>query len=49
MLRLAGEVADEVMLGDLGSEAVLTPALAEVQTGAARTVGRSNACGGSPA
>jgi 5,10-methylenetetrahydromethanopterin reductase len=40
MLRLAGEVADEVMLGDLGSEAVLTPALAEVQTGAART-GRS--------
>jgi 5,10-methylenetetrahydromethanopterin reductase len=36
VLRLAGEVADEVMLGDLGSAAVLEPALAEVERGAAR-------------
>jgi 5,10-methylenetetrahydromethanopterin reductase len=36
ILRLAGEVADEVMLGDLGSEAVLRPALAEVEHGAVR-------------
>ena len=45
MLRLAGEVADEVMLGDLGSSAVLAPALAEVERGAAkagRSVGTMN-------
>jgi 5,10-methylenetetrahydromethanopterin reductase len=35
MLHLAGEVADEVMLGDLGSAGVLRPALAEVDRGAA--------------
>ena len=40
VLRLAGEVADEVMLGDLGSSAVLSPALAEVERGAAKA-GRS--------
>ncbi len=40
MLRLAGEVADEVMLGDLGSSEVLHPALAEVRHGAERS-GRS--------
>lgn len=40
VLRLAGEAADEVMLGDLGSSAVLGPALAEVERGAAR-VGRN--------
>ena len=45
ILRLAGEVADEVMLGDLGSSAVLAPALAEVERGAAkagRSVGTMN-------
>jgi 5,10-methylenetetrahydromethanopterin reductase len=36
ILRLAGEVADEVMLGDLGSGEVLGRALAEVESGAAR-------------
>ena len=36
ILRLAGEVADQVMLGDLGSAEVLTRALAEVGRGAAR-------------
>lgn len=39
ILRLAGECADEVMLGDLGSSRVVTPALNEVERGAAR-VGR---------
>ena len=45
VLRLAGEMADEVMLGDLGSDAVLAPALAEVERGAAkagRSVGTMN-------
>ena len=36
LLRLAGEVADEAMLGDLGSAEVLRPALAEVEQGAAQ-------------
>lgn len=40
MLRLAGEVADEVMFGDLGTAEVLKPALAEVERGAGRS-GRS--------
>jgi 5,10-methylenetetrahydromethanopterin reductase len=40
MLRLAGETADEVMFGDLGTAEVLTPALAEVRRGAERS-GRS--------
>lgn len=40
VLRLAGEAADEVMLGDLGSAAVVAPALAEVERGAERA-GRS--------
>ncbi len=40
ILRLAGEVADMVMLGDLASARVLAPALAEVQCGAERA-GRS--------
>lgn len=40
VLRLAGEAADEVMLGDLGSCAVVVPALAEVERGAAKA-GRS--------
>jgi 5,10-methylenetetrahydromethanopterin reductase len=40
MLRLAGELADEVMLGDMGSRPVLQPALAEVRCGADRS-GRS--------
>jgi 5,10-methylenetetrahydromethanopterin reductase len=40
ILRLAGEVADMVMLGDLGSAEVLTRALAQVEHGAARA-GRS--------
>jgi 5,10-methylenetetrahydromethanopterin reductase len=40
MLRLAGELADEVMLGDMGSGDVLAPALAEVGRGA-RRAGRS--------
>ena len=40
MLRLAGELADEVMLGDMGSSEVLHPALAEVRRGAERS-GRS--------
>lgn len=40
VLRLAGEAADEVMLGDLGSRAVLASALAEVEVGAAKA-GRS--------
>ena len=40
MLRLAGETADEVMFGDLGTTEVLTPALAEVRRGAERS-GRS--------
>jgi 5,10-methylenetetrahydromethanopterin reductase len=40
VLRLAGEAADEVMLGDLGSSAVLAPALAEVEKGATKA-GRS--------
>ena len=40
MLRLAGELADEVMLGDMGSGGVLAPALAEVGRGA-RRAGRS--------
>jgi 5,10-methylenetetrahydromethanopterin reductase len=38
MLRLAGEAADEVMLGDLGSGEVIRPALAEVARGAAKSV-----------
>lgn len=45
ILRLAGEVSDEVMLGDLGASAVLAPALAEVERGAAkagRSVGTMN-------
>jgi len=37
MLRLAGEAADEVMFGDLGTTEVLTPALAEVRRGAERS------------
>jgi 5,10-methylenetetrahydromethanopterin reductase len=37
ILRLAGELADEVMLGDLGSVEVIGRALAEVERGAART------------
>jgi 5,10-methylenetetrahydromethanopterin reductase len=40
MLRLAGELADEVMFGDLGTTEVLEPALAEVRLGAERS-GRS--------
>ncbi len=40
ILRLAGEVADSVMLGDIASPRVITAALAEVQCGAER-VGRS--------
>jgi 5,10-methylenetetrahydromethanopterin reductase len=40
VLRLAGEAADEVMLGDLGSREVVTSAWAEVERGAAR-VGRN--------
>jgi 5,10-methylenetetrahydromethanopterin reductase len=40
ILRLAGEIADSVMLGDIASARVITAALAEVQTGAER-VGRS--------
>ena len=40
MLRLAGELADEVMFGDLGTTEVLGPALAEVRRGAERS-GRS--------
>lgn len=40
ILRLAGEMADCVMLGDLASARVIAPALAEVRHGAERT-GRS--------
>lgn len=40
VLSLAGEAADEVMLGDLGSASVVAPALAEVERGAAKA-GRS--------
>ncbi len=40
ILRLAGEIADGVMLGDLASARVITPALAEVRRGADRA-GRS--------
>ena len=36
ILRLAGEVSDAVMLGDLGSAPVINQALAEVQRGASR-------------
>ncbi len=36
VLRLAGEAADEVMLGDLGSGEVVASAWAEVERGAAR-------------
>ncbi len=36
ILRLAGEAADEVMLGDLGSAQVVTSAWSEVERGAAR-------------
>jgi 5,10-methylenetetrahydromethanopterin reductase len=34
ILRLAGEIADSVMLGDIASARVIAPALAEVQRGA---------------
>jgi 5,10-methylenetetrahydromethanopterin reductase len=40
ILRLAGEVADSIMLGDLASARVITPALDEVRRGAERS-GRS--------
>lgn len=40
ILQLAGEIADGVMLGDLASSRVITPALAEVRRGADRA-GRS--------
>jgi 5,10-methylenetetrahydromethanopterin reductase len=40
ILRLAGEIADGVMLGDLASPRVIAPALAEVRRGAA-SAGRS--------
>ena len=40
ILRLAGEIADGVWLGDLASPRVIAPALAEVRRGAARA-GRS--------
>jgi 5,10-methylenetetrahydromethanopterin reductase len=40
ILRLAGEVADSIMLGDLASARVIAPALAEVRRGAERS-GRS--------
>jgi 5,10-methylenetetrahydromethanopterin reductase len=36
ILRLAGEVADAIMLGDLASARVIAPALAEVKRGAER-------------
>jgi 5,10-methylenetetrahydromethanopterin reductase len=40
ILRLAGEMADSIMLGDLASARVIAPALAEVRRGAERS-GRS--------